>query len=137
LYLAIKSKSQKLVKLLSGYFMRDGCIDDENPISGLTCFMLASLSNLAQIANFLLECGANMNHKNRYSETSLHIAKRKQLNKAVLFLQKLGCRTDVENDAGVTVNKIMVHEKKAHDIRMGIKNEQIQQPNVINHNTKQ
>ena len=41
----------------------------------------------------------------------------------MLFLQKLGCRTDLENDDGVTVNKIICHEKKAHDIRMGIKNE--------------
>ena len=73
-----------------------------------------------------MECGADMNHRNRYCETSLHIAKRKQLNKAVLFLQKLGCRTDLENDDGVTVNKIICHEKKAHDIRMGIKNEHMQ-----------
>ena len=87
LYLAIKSKSQKLVKLFAKFFVQNNCIDDENPISGLTCFMLASLSNLQQIALFLVEeCGAEINHKNRYNETSLHIAQRKNLSKAVLFL---------------------------------------------------
>lgn len=83
--------------------------------------MLASLSNLQQIALFLVnECGADINHKNRYQETSLHIAKRKNLGKAVLFLQKLGCRTDMENERGVTVNKIIGNEKKANEIRSGI-----------------
>ena len=93
LYLAIKSKSKKLVKLFAHYFVQDGQIDDENPVSGLTSFMLAALSNLQSIAIFLLgHCGANKDHRNRYQETSLHIAKRKKLSKAVQFLQKLGCR---------------------------------------------
>ena len=67
LYLAIKSKSKKLVKLLAHFFVQDNCIDDENPISGLTCFMLASLSNLQPIASFLYEqCQADKDYKNRY-----------------------------------------------------------------------
>ena len=56
-------------------------------MSGLTSFMLAALSNLQSIALFLAEqCGADKDHRNRYKETSLHIAKRKQLTRAVLFL---------------------------------------------------
>lgn len=78
LYLAIKSKSKKLVKMFAHFFVTDGSIDDENPVSGLTSFMLAALSNLQSIAIFLSEqCGANKDYKNRYNETSLHIAKRK------------------------------------------------------------
>jgi ankyrin repeat protein len=46
LYLAIKSKSKKLIKMFAHFFVQDGCIDDENPVSGLTSFMLAALSNL-------------------------------------------------------------------------------------------
>ena len=113
LYLAIKSKSKKLVKLFAHYFVQDGQIDDENPVSGLTSFMLAALSNLQSIAIFLLgHCGANKDHRNRYQETSLHIAKRKKLSKAVQFLQKLGCRQDIENSDGITVNQIIAHEKR-------------------------
>lgn len=83
--------------------------------------MLASLSNLQQIALFLVnDCGADIDHKNRYQETSLHIAKRKNLAKAVIFLQKLGCRMDMENERGVTVNKIIGNEKKANEIRSGV-----------------
>mmetsp|Transcript_11564 Transcript_11564/g.17454 ORF Transcript_11564/g.17454 Transcript_11564/m.17454 type:complete len:146 (+) Transcript_11564:1426-1863(+) len=116
LYLSIKSKNKKMVKLFAHFFIQDGCIDDENPISGLTSFMLAALSNLQSIAIFLAEqCGANRNHKNRYHETCLHIAKRKQLGKAVVFLQKMGCRQDIENNEGITVNQIIVYEKKQLD----------------------
>jgi hypothetical protein len=44
--LAIKSKSKRLVKMFAHFFVEGNCIDDENPVSGLTSFMLASLSNL-------------------------------------------------------------------------------------------
>ena len=82
--------------------------------------MLAALSNLQSIAIFLSEkCGANMDHRNRYMETSLHIAKRKQLNQAILFLQKLGCRQDIENSEGITVNQIIIKEKKLRDRQLG------------------
>jgi ankyrin repeat protein len=91
--------------MFAHFFVQDGCIDDENPVSGLTSFMLAALSNLQSIAIFLTDqCGANRDHKNRYNETSLHIAKRKQLSKAIIFLQKIGCRQDIENNDGITLN---------------------------------
>lgn len=93
LYLAIKSKSKKLVKLNAQAFVDNNLVDAENSISGLTSFMLAALSNLQAMAIFLHEhCGADKDHRNRYGETSLHIAKRKKLHRAVLFLQKLQCR---------------------------------------------
>ena len=67
--------------------------------------MLAALSNLQSIALFLYgQCGANKDHHNRYHETSLHIAKRKNLSKAVRFLQKLECRQDIPNSDGFSVN---------------------------------
>ena len=113
MYLAIKSKSKKLVKLYAHYFMSAGCIDLENPISGLTSFMLAALSNLQSLALFLAEqCAADKDFRNRYGETSLHIAKRKKLHRAVIFLQKIGCRQDIENFDGITVNQIIMYEKK-------------------------
>ena len=100
LYLAIKSKSKKLVKLFAHYFVQDGRVDDENPVSGLTSFMLAALSNLQSIARFLHDqCGADKDHRNRYQETSLHIAKRKNLTRAVLFLQSKPF-TQGRNDQG-------------------------------------
>lgn len=118
LYLAIKSKSKKLVKLFAHYFVQDGRVDDENPVSGLTSFMLAALSNLQSIARFLHDqCGADKDHRNRYQETSLHIAKRKNLTRAVLFLQSLGCRQDIENSDGISVNQIIILEKKQHDLQ--------------------
>ena len=75
------------MKLFASYFKAAGLVDLENPISGLTSFMLAALSNLQALALFLQEkCGANKDYRNRYGETSLHIAKRKKLTKAVAFL---------------------------------------------------
>lgn len=91
--------------MFAHFFVQDNCIDDENPVSGLTSFMLAALSNLQSVALFLSEqCEANKDHKNRFNETSLHIAKRKGLTKAIIFLQNLGCRQDIENNDGITVN---------------------------------
>ena len=52
-------------------------------------------------------------------ETSLHIAKRKQLYQAVLFLQKLKCRQDIENSDGITVNQIIIKEKQLRERQMG------------------
>jgi ankyrin repeat protein len=103
LYLAIKSKNSKLVQLISSFFVKDDRIDDENPISGLTCFMLSALSNLQQIAIFLKnECLADINYRNKFSETALHIALRKNFHRAIKFLLKLGCRTDIPNGDGLT-----------------------------------
>lgn len=68
-------------------------MDEENPISGLTPFMLAALKNLQMIAKYLyFKCKANINYKNQFEETCMHIAKRKGMQKEFAFLQSLGCK---------------------------------------------
>jgi hypothetical protein len=37
------------------------------------------------------------------------------LNKAVLFLQKIGSRQDIENSNGITLNQIVVYENKQNN----------------------
>lgn len=78
LYLAVKAKHLELVQLIVPYFIQAKNVDEENPISGLTPFMLAALKNLQMIAKYLyFKCKANINYKNQFEETCMHIAKRK------------------------------------------------------------
>jgi ankyrin repeat protein len=52
---------------------------DENIESGLTALHFAALNALTEMANLLLQCGANPNARSDFGDTALHLAIRRRL----------------------------------------------------------
>jgi len=76
--------------------------------------MFSSLIGLRSISKLLVsQYNVDINHKNRFGETCLHIAKRKGLDRVVFFLTaELGCDLDIQNADGVTVREILEKERE-------------------------
>ncbi len=66
--------------------------------------MLAALSNQAELVQIVLtNCKPGIDHVNRYGETALHIARRKNINEAYKLLKHLGCSIRIKNREGLSI----------------------------------
>lgn len=117
LYLAVKSKSKKLIKFLASQFYTPQTIDNENELSGMTPLMMAIMTLQKDVAGYFMgKFNANKNHKNKFGETILHIAKRKGFKKVLDYCLEINCNQKIPNNDGVSYYDIFLEEQKANGI---------------------
>ncbi|KAJ2744497.1 hypothetical protein GGI20_002935 [Coemansia sp. BCRC 34301] len=91
-------------------FLHDiGVIVDATDVAGFTAFMRASQTwhSRLDLAEVLLEMGANVNHRSRFGGVALHEAIMAQDRRAVSFLTRNGASMDIKDNDGVSARDIV------------------------------
>ncbi|KAJ1964547.1 hypothetical protein GGI12_001358 [Dipsacomyces acuminosporus] len=83
-------------------------VDDED-VAGFTAFMRASQTcqSRLDLAQLLLDLGADVNHRSRFGGVALHEALMAQDRHAVAFLKRNGASMDIKDNDGVSPRDIV------------------------------
>ncbi|KAI8319900.1 ankyrin [Martensiomyces pterosporus] len=91
-------------------FLREAGVNvDDEDVAGFTAFMRASQTSHSRLdlAEVLLELGADVNHKSRFGGVVLHEAMMAQDRRAVAFLTRNGASMDIRDNDGVSPRDIV------------------------------
>ncbi|KAJ1957147.1 hypothetical protein EC988_000980 [Linderina pennispora] len=86
-----------------------GVAVDAQDVAGFTAFMRAAQTSQSRsdLAQALLEMGADVNHRSRFGGVVLHEAMMAQDRKAVAFLTRNGASMDIQDNDGVSPRDIV------------------------------
>ncbi|KAJ2336405.1 hypothetical protein GGI00_000848 [Coemansia sp. RSA 2681] len=91
-------------------FLKDiGVAVDAEDVAGFTAFMRASQTSHSRLdlAEVLLEMGADVNHRSRFGGVALHEAMMAQDRIAVSFLTRNGASMDIKDNDGISARDIV------------------------------
>ncbi|KAJ1813780.1 hypothetical protein LPJ56_003294 [Coemansia sp. RSA 2599] len=91
------------------YLAEMGVSVDGEDVAGFTAFMRASQTSQSRmdLAQVLLDLGADVNHRSRFGGVALHEALMAQDRKAVAFLRRNGAEMDIRDYDGVSPRDIV------------------------------
>ncbi|KAJ1882029.1 hypothetical protein H4R99_007017 [Coemansia sp. RSA 1722] len=91
------------------YLAEMGVSVDGEDVAGFTAFMRASQTSQSRmdLAQVLLDLGADVNHRSRFGGVALHEALMAQDRKAVAFLRRSGAEMDIKDYDGVSPRDIV------------------------------
>ncbi|KAJ2900708.1 hypothetical protein IWW38_000383 [Coemansia aciculifera] len=91
-------------------FLHDiGVAVDATDVAGFTAFMRASQTSQSRLdlAEVLLDMGADVNHRSRFGGVALHEAMMAQDRRAVSFLTRNGASMDIKDNDGISPRDIV------------------------------
>ncbi|KAJ2879103.1 hypothetical protein FB639_003179 [Coemansia asiatica] len=91
------------------YLAEMGVSVDGEDVAGFTAFMRASQTSQSRmdLAQVLLDLGADVNHRSRFGGVALHEALMAQDRRAVAFLRRNGAEMDIKDYDGVSPRDIV------------------------------